>query len=97
MSVFADGSAKKRHVKAKQKEEAEQIPGTQIVDLDTTRDLPVKRPLSAYVHFLNQGREKMQISHPEIGVIEQTTILGKQWRQMSKQARQKFVQLAKAD
>ena len=35
---------KKRHQKEK------------IVDLDITRELPIKRPLSAYVHYLNEGR-----------------------------------------
>ena len=36
--------AKKRHQKEK------------IVDLDITRELPIKKPLSAYVHYLNEGR-----------------------------------------
>jgi hypothetical protein len=30
-----------------------------IVDLDTTRELPIKKPLSAYVHYLNEGRIKL--------------------------------------
>jgi hypothetical protein len=25
-----------------------------VIDLDTTRELPIKKPLSAYVHFLNE-------------------------------------------
>ena len=70
---------------------------TEILDLDTTRDLPVKRPLSAYVHFLNEGREQLQMSHPHIGVIEQTTILGKRWRTLPKAQRQKYMTLAKKD
>jgi hypothetical protein len=47
------------------------------LDLDTTRELPIRKPLSAYVHFLNEGREHMSKTNPEIGVIGQTTILGK--------------------
>lgn len=55
-----------------------------IMDLDITRELPIKKPLSAYVHYLNEGRAQLNKSHPTIGVIEQTTILGKRWRQTSK-------------
>lgn len=60
------------------------IDSNQIVDLDISRELPLKKPLSAYVHFLNEGREKLLISHPHIGVIEQTSILGKKWRLLNK-------------
>lgn len=90
--LFQGKQLNKREAKVKEKRRQ-----TNIVDLDTTRDLPVKRPLSAYVHFLNEGREQLQITHPHIGVIEQTTILGKKWRTLSKSQRQRYVAIAKRD
>ena len=33
----------------------------------------------------------MQLSHPQIGVIEQTTILGSKWRIMPKAARAYYI------
>jgi hypothetical protein len=65
--------------------------------LDITRELPIKKPLSAYVHFLNEGRQRLNKSHPSIGVIEQTTILGKRWREVSKGDRNMYNQKAKMD
>ena len=63
-------SCNKRTLKQSTKEKETEHQSEMIIDLDVTRELPVKKPLSAYVHFLNEGREKMQITHPHIGVIE---------------------------
>jgi hypothetical protein len=38
----------------------------QLVDLDTTRELPIKKPLSAYVHFLNEVRLLSSINQPNL-------------------------------
>ena len=50
--ILYSQSANKRTKKQASKTDKAQM--MQLVDLDTSRELPIKKPLSAYVHFLNE-------------------------------------------
>ena len=55
------------------------------IDLDTKRDLPIKKAMSAYVLFGNERRDRICKNHPNgIRVTEVVKIIAHEWRQMNK-------------
>lgn len=68
------------------------------IELDTKRDLPIKKAMSAYVLFGNERREAIARAHPQgIKVTEVVKLIAKEWRQMTKQQKAKYKELAKMD
>ena len=47
-----------------------------------------KAPLTGYVRFLNEHREKVRNEHPELPFHEITKILGNMWSQLPQQQKQ---------
>jgi hypothetical protein len=68
------------------------------IDLDTTRELPIKRSMSAYVLFGNERREQIVRQHgPGLKVTEVVKLIAAEWRKMNKQEKSRFKDLAKED
>lgn len=47
-----------------------------------------KAPLTGYVRFLNEQREKVRTEHPELNFPEVTKLLGAQWSKLSVEEKQ---------
>jgi hypothetical protein len=55
----------------------------------TLRDVNAPRaPLTAYVQFLNENRDKVRAEHPDLPFPEITKLLGAQWSKMSQEDKQ---------
>lgn len=65
--------------------------------LDTTKDVPIKKPQSAYVLFGNEQRAVISSKYPGIKVTEVVKMIAKEWQKLSKQQRQKYKEAAKRD
>jgi hypothetical protein len=55
--------------------------------LDTTKDVPIKKPQSAYVLFGNEQRAVISSKYPGIKVTEVVKMIAKEWQKLSKQQR----------
>lgn len=67
-------------------------------DLDTKRDLPIKKAMSAYVLYGNQRRDEITKSHGAgLKVTDVVRIIAKEWSNMSKQQKLKYKEMAKQD
>ncbi|XP_032220116.1 high mobility group protein 20A [Nematostella vectensis] len=56
-----------------------------------------KAPLTGYVQFLNEQREKVRSEHPELPFPEVTKILGAEWSKMSQDDKQRYLDDAERD
>jgi hypothetical protein len=53
--------------------------------LDTSKDVPIKKPQSAYVLFGNEQRAVISSKYPGIKVTEVVRMIAKEWQKLSKQ------------
>jgi len=56
-----------------------------------------KAPLTGYVRFLNEQREKVRTEHPELSFPEVTKLLGAQWSKLSVEEKQRYLDEAEKD
>ena len=71
------------------------------LELDTMRDLPIKKAMSAYVLFGNEVRGRIASDYPNKGqglkVTEVVRIIANEWEKLSKQEKSHYKELAKKD
>lgn len=51
-----------------------------------------KAPLTGYVRFMNERREKLRIELPDKTAVEHTKIIGEEWNSMSEEAKTPYLQ-----
>ena len=56
-----------------------------------------KAPLTGYVRFLNERREKFREEHPEMPFHEITKSLGQKWSSMSQEEKQQYLDEAEKE
>jgi len=56
-----------------------------------------KAPLSGYVRFLNEHREKYREDHPDLAFHEITKILGQKWSSMTQEEKQEYLDEAEKE
>ncbi|KAK4052308.1 Non-histone chromosomal protein 6 [Microbotryomycetes sp. JL221] len=56
-----------------------------------------KRPLSAYMHFSQQNREKIKSENPEASFGELGKLLGGKWKEMSDSEKKPYTDMADKD
>lgn len=56
-----------------------------------------KAPLTGYVRFLNEQREKVRAEHPELNFPDVTKLLGAQWSKLSVEEKQRYLDEAEKD
>ena len=56
-----------------------------------------KAPLTGYVRFLNEHREKFREEHPEMPFHEVTKVLGQKWTSMTQEEKQQYLEEAEKD
>ena len=56
-----------------------------------------KKPLSAYIIFGNEQRQRVREENPEASVTEQITLLGAAWKALTEEQRQVYEEKAEAD
>lgn len=56
-----------------------------------------KAPLTGYVKFLNEQREKVKLENPELNFPEVTKLLGAQWSKLSAEEKQRYLIEAEKD
>jgi len=56
-----------------------------------------KAPLTGYVRFLNEHREKFREEHPDMPFHEVTKVLGQKWTSMSQEEKQQYLEEAEKD
>jgi hypothetical protein len=52
--------------------------------LDITKDVPLKKPQSAYVLFGNEQREVISKKYPGIRVTQVVKMIAKEWQKLTK-------------
>lgn len=71
------------------------------VELDISRDLPIKKAMSAYVLFGNEIRQKISDEDPDgkngLRVTDIVCMIASKWKLMSKAQKQPYNDLAKQD
>lgn len=68
------------------------------IELDECRDLPIKNPMSAYVLFGNDRREKIiRSSREPLTVTEVIKKIAHEWELASKEIKSHYKSLAKLD
>ena len=82
--MIADDMAKKPKPKQKRKR--------QLKDVNAP-----KAPLTGYVRFLNEHREKFREENPDLPFHEVTKILGQKWSSMSLEEKQQYLDEAEKD
>ncbi len=60
------------------------------------KDAP-KKPLSAYFFFCNQEKVRIKEENPAISFPELVREIGRRWKEMDKDGRAKFFQMAEDD
>ncbi|KAJ8610592.1 hypothetical protein CTAYLR_007156 [Chrysophaeum taylorii] len=58
---------------------------------------PVKKPVSAFLHYCAEQRPAVKLTMPNAGAGEITKAISESWRGLSDEEKQKFVDLATAD
>lgn len=53
-----------------------------------------KRPLTAYLHFCNENRQKVKEQNPDKSMIDVTKILSAQWKSLSDEGKKKYNEMA---
>lgn len=66
-------------------------------ELDTSKDVPLKKPQSAYVLFGNEQRIVISQKYKGLKVTEVVKMIAKEWQKLTKQQRQKYKDAAKRD
>lgn len=56
-----------------------------------------KAPLTGYVRFLNEHREKFREKHPEMPFHEVTKVLGQKWSSMTQDEKQQYLDEAEKE
>ncbi|KAL3885390.1 hypothetical protein ACJMK2_025456 [Sinanodonta woodiana] len=56
-----------------------------------------KQPLTGYVRFLNERREKLRQENPSLSFVEITRILGAEWSKLPQHEKQKYLDDAEKD
>ncbi len=65
--------------------------------LDTSKDVPLKKPQSAYVLFGNEQRIVISKKYKGLKVTEVVKMIAKEWQKLTKTQRQKYKDAAKRD
>lgn len=65
--------------------------------LDVSKDVPLKKPQSAYVLFGNEQRAVIAQKYHGLKVTEVVRMIAKEWQKLSKAQRQKYKDAAKRD
>lgn len=56
-----------------------------------------KQPLSGYIRFLNERREKLRLENPNLTFVEITRMLGAEWTKLPQHEKQKYLDDADKD
>ncbi|XP_060557702.1 high mobility group protein 20A-like isoform X3 [Ruditapes philippinarum] len=56
-----------------------------------------KQPLSGYIRFLNERRERLRTEHPGLSFVEITRLLGSEWTKLPQHEKQKYLDDADRD
>ena len=56
-----------------------------------------KAPLTGYVRFLNEHREKFRLEHSEMPFHEVTKVLGQKWSSMTQEEKQQYLDEAEKE
>jgi len=56
-----------------------------------------KKPMSAYMFFVNELRPKLKVERPELGILEVSKEAGKLWGSMDAEAKAKYEAMAAED
>ncbi|KAL4216643.1 High mobility group protein 20A [Mactra antiquata] len=56
-----------------------------------------KQPLSGYIRFLNERRERLRSEHPGLTFVEITRLLGSEWTKLPQHEKQKYLDDADRD
>lgn len=56
-----------------------------------------KQPLSGYIRFLNERRDKLRHDHPGLTFVEITRLLGSEWTKLPQHEKQKYLDEAELD
>ncbi|XP_066278278.1 high mobility group protein 20A-like isoform X2 [Branchiostoma lanceolatum] len=56
-----------------------------------------KAPVTGYVLYLTEQREKLKVEHPELPFTEMTRLLGSRWSALSQEDKQKYLDAAEVD
>ncbi|KAH6911927.1 high mobility group box domain-containing protein [Coprinopsis sp. MPI-PUGE-AT-0042] len=56
-----------------------------------------KRPLSAYMYFSQDWRERIKTENPEAGFGEVGKLLGAKWKELDEEEKKPYVELANKD
>ena len=65
--------------------------------MDVSKDVPLKKPQSAYVLFGNEQRAVIAQKYHGLKVTEVVRMIAKEWQKLSKAQRQKYKDAAKRD